>query len=314
MDKIKLVLVIIILAVSALCIYQYNSSYTNKKTYQSEKVKTELEYQEKVKNFSYHYDSLNSVYTSLLSKYNFIDSASKIKKNDTKIYERVIYKDSIKEVYIEHSEYEKEMEAKIVALEDSLSKRTDVNVVKDSVIKYDTVYVKEKEKTESVKKTETIVKEKKFNIYADGTFTIDKKLNTDFGASAGVDYKVLGPVFLGVEASKKGFSNWTDGYSIKGKTGLRLQFWGKMKKYKAIITEKELQEILSITQHHIKEDWTNEDVKHVALVIIRKFANEVDKLDRIANREVNNFAIINDIYDIKEFKEAVMQEITKELQ
>jgi hypothetical protein len=61
-------------------------------------------------------------------------------------------------------------------------------------------------------------------IGSDGTFTIDKKLNTDFGASAGVDYKVLGPVFLGVEASKKGFSNWTDGYSIKGKTGLRLQF------------------------------------------------------------------------------------------
>ena len=30
MDKVKLVLVIIILAVSALCIYQYNSSYTNK--------------------------------------------------------------------------------------------------------------------------------------------------------------------------------------------------------------------------------------------------------------------------------------------
>lgn len=87
-----------------------------------------------------------------------------------------------------------------------------------------------------------------------------------------------------------------------------------MKKYKAIITEKELQEILSITQHHIKEDWTNEDVKHVALVIIRKFANEGDKLDRIANREANNFAIINDIYDIKEFKEAVMQEIAKELQ
>jgi hypothetical protein len=87
-----------------------------------------------------------------------------------------------------------------------------------------------------------------------------------------------------------------------------------MKKYKAIITEKELQEILSITQHHIKEDWTNEDVKHVALVIIRKFANEVDKLDRIANREVNNFAIVNDIYDIKEFKETVMQEIAKELQ
>jgi hypothetical protein len=52
----------------------------------------------------------------------------------------------------------------------------------------------------------------------------------------------------------------------------------------------------------------------VALVIIRKFANEGDKLDRIANREVNNFAIVNDIYDIKEFKEAVMQEIAKELQ
>ena len=162
MDKVKLVLVIIILAVSALCIYQYNSSYTNKKTYQSEKVKTELEYQQKIKNFSYHYDSLNSVYTSLLSKYNFIDSASKIKKNDTKIYERVIYKDSIKEVYIEHSEYEKEMEAKIVALEDSLSKRTDVNVVKDSVIKYDTVYVKEKEKTDKITHKKLVANEQDY--------------------------------------------------------------------------------------------------------------------------------------------------------
>lgn len=62
---------------------------------------------------------------------------------------------------------------------------------------------------------------KKWNVDAGVFVSHDASLSgaVDYGISAGVRYKVIGPVFVGGALDKKGFSNFSDGWKIKALAG-----------------------------------------------------------------------------------------------
>lgn len=86
-------------------------------------------------------------------------------------------------------------------------------VVRDTMAIHvrDTVYVKKEFSKEA---------KKKWGLDA-GAFVSYEPLETvDYGLSAGIRYKIIGPVFVGSSVDKKGFSNLTDSWTIRAFTGI----------------------------------------------------------------------------------------------
>jgi len=75
----------------------------------------------------------------------------------------------------------------------------------------DTVYVKKEFSKEA---------KKKWGVDG-GVFVLYEPLGSvDYGASAGVRYKVIGPVFVGAAVEKKGFDSFSDGWKLNATAGI----------------------------------------------------------------------------------------------
>lgn len=120
-------------------------------------------------------------------------------KKENKVYIKTVYKDSIREVYVDNSEMLVNYQNSIKKLEDSLAtvqvSRVDTfiqyvdRVMHDTIIQYSHV-----DDTISIEKTIRPVKT--FAIYADGTFVYDLDNNKHLGAEVGGKLFVKGPVYV----------------------------------------------------------------------------------------------------------------------
>lgn len=128
--------------------------------------------------------------------------AIELNQKHSKQYVKTVYKDSIKEVYIENDELSLQYQSTIKTLEDSLAKR-DVHIVHDTifiegvntvdtvvqqVVKYDSVFVQRVDSTH----TQTGNAKRVF-LYAEGA--IDIQDGVGIYGEAGARVNIIGPVY-----------------------------------------------------------------------------------------------------------------------
>lgn len=136
-------------------------------------------------------DSLRLDYLNLTKKYEIVDSLSKETKTNTIVKIKTVYKDSVREVYIERNDYERELEKSISTLQDSLTKVSSIETKKEIVVKHDTLSV-----------DSTIYEKDKFYVYAKYDIGIDRDKSFIHGFDIGANYMILDPIFLNIDISK----------------------------------------------------------------------------------------------------------------
>lgn len=61
---------------------------------------------------------------------------------------------------------------------------------------------------------------KKWNLYAGAFVSYEPLGSLEYGASAGIRYKLLGPIFVGAGAEKKSFASFSDGWALRASAGV----------------------------------------------------------------------------------------------
>lgn len=121
------------------------------------------------------------------------------RKIENKVYVKTVYKDSVREVYIDNSEMVTNYEKSIKKLSDSLASvsvaKTDTLVQYVETVVHDTI-VQYTEQKDSVVTTEITKPVKTFALYADGTYVYDLTDGHGYNVEAGGKYFVKGPIYL----------------------------------------------------------------------------------------------------------------------
>lgn len=206
----SIILVLVIVSV------KLNHNYVE---YKSESVKKEQNYVNKLDSMYLSVDSISLAYTNLKRLYELKDSSYSAKGSKTLIQIKTEYKDSIRTVYIEKSDYEENLTLSIKKLEDSIAILNANEKKLTSVVKHDTIYLAQKEESKTIMKT----KDPRYTVYADGTLAINENLNLAKIIDLGIDYRLLGPVFIGANVNKTGLS-MKNGYLFGVKAGIKFQF------------------------------------------------------------------------------------------
>jgi len=184
------------------------SMYSDSLSYQ--KKQDSLSYVIKIKSFD---SSYNSMVKEKDSSYKY--SISKI--NSTKIYNRIIYKDSIKETYIENTELYNEYKSIIVSLKDSITTlHNKLNTIeKDSAVYTNTENTVKTKKQEIKETTQNIKYNGDAYIQFSGDYDTDNTLLK--GVKGEINYSLYSPLYIGSE----GYYYSGDKYLIEPKIGLR---------------------------------------------------------------------------------------------
>jgi len=173
------------------------------------------------------YSSLDSQYSSILLKKDSLSYKDSINSHTSKILTRIIYKDSIKEVYIENNDYIATSQKIIISLQDSIN-----SVKKESFEKDLTINQLEKNLalTKKDSSSSTIIHEKtitpidkKFSLFGNISTTSTQNIDLSFGAELGAEYKILAPIYIGASIQKTNLST-TSGYKANIKVGAKLDF------------------------------------------------------------------------------------------
>lgn len=61
---------------------------------------------------------------------------------------------------------------------------------------------------------------KKWNLDAGAFVSYEPLGSLEYGASAGIRYKLLGPIFVGAGAEKKSFASFSDGWALRASAGV----------------------------------------------------------------------------------------------
>lgn len=185
---------------------------------------------------TYHVDSLAMIhkYMSLDSSYavavherDSLVRRDSVHTTSAKVLVRTIYKDSIKEVYTENTEYISVTQSVITTQRDSIAKsqkqieelNTQItDLKKDLALK----------KTDTVRVDSTVTKivepaDKKFSVYANVFGKSTQSLGLSAGAEIGGDYKILSPLYIGASIRKDGIEP-SAGYNAIIRAGVKMEF------------------------------------------------------------------------------------------
>jgi hypothetical protein len=212
----KYIIFSVIIIVLVLVSIKNNETYSE---YKSESILKERNYVSKLDSMYLDLDSITSAYSNLKRLYELKDSNYSAKSSKTLIQIKTEYKDSIRTVYIEKSDYEENLTMSIKKLEDSITVLKENEKKLTQIVKHDTIYLAQKEDT----KTGIKSKDTRYTVYADGTMVLDEKLNLAKIIDFGIDYRVLGPVFIGANVNKSGF-DLKNGYLFGVRAGIKFQF------------------------------------------------------------------------------------------
>lgn len=185
---------------------------------------------------TYHVDSLAMIhkYMSLDSSYavavherDSLFRRDSVHTTSAKVLVRTIYKDSIKEVYTENTEYISVTQSVITTQRDSIAKSQKkieelnaqiTDLKKDLALK----------KTDTVRVDSTVTKivepaDKKFSVYANVFGKSTQSLGVSAGAEIGGDYKILSPLYIGASIRKDGIEP-SAGYNAIIRAGVKMEF------------------------------------------------------------------------------------------
>lgn len=196
-------------------------------TYKTEKHYLDSTYKADSVSMAMKYSTLDSQYSVAISRKDSSSYKDSTNSHITKTIIRTIYKDSIKEVYVENNEYVTTSQKTIVSLQDSVINATKKITELDSRIteltkelsvkKIDTITV-----TKIHEKTITPVA-KKFSVYGNIFGKSTQTINLAVGAEVGGDYKIYSPVYIGASIRKDGIST-SNGYNALIKAGVKFEF------------------------------------------------------------------------------------------
>ncbi len=173
------------------------------------------------------YSTLDSQYNVILSKKDSLSYKDSINSHSSKTIIRTIYRDSIKEVYIENNDYIATSQKLILSLQDSIN-----NIKKHSSEKDSTIINLEKKlsinKIDSTSSTTihektTIPIENKFLIYGNITGKSTENIDLSISGELGAEYKILSPIYIGAAIQKTNLSS-SNGYGVLIKIGTKFEF------------------------------------------------------------------------------------------
>ncbi len=192
------IIAIVITSIVASNSYVKKTEETYKCVYEAQRDSMAEYYSEQTKEFEYKLSEMESKYlASLTQKDSIIETLnSSTKTNKTLV--RTVYKDSIREVYVENTETNIQYEKQIQTLKDSLAKQetktveTEIKYVETTI--HDTIYITKMVIDSTVEQAKTVVEKKSnWGVYGNGmvgygTKGLIKEVNV------GGKYHVLGPV------------------------------------------------------------------------------------------------------------------------
>lgn len=192
------IIAIVITSIVASNSYVKKTEETYKCAYEAQKDSLVEYYSEQKKEYEYKLSSMESKYLASLSQKDSIIEKLNSNTKSNKTLVRTVYRDSIKEVYVENTETNIQYEKQIQTLKDSLAKQenkaveTEIKYVETTI--HDTLYVTNAVVDSSVEQTKTVIEKKSnWGVYGNGLVGYGTK-GLIKEANVGGKYFILGPI------------------------------------------------------------------------------------------------------------------------